>query len=155
LRNSSGLKDLIEFSRAIHAEMHAILRGLQLGGEQIKGGRIYVTTYPCHSCARHIIAAGISDVFFIEPYRKSLAVKLHDDAMSEDEAEQGKVILRQYDGVAPRRFLALFKVNADRKKDGRLIRARPQAAMPAIKLSLEAIPRLEAMVVDGLESFVI
>jgi deoxycytidylate deaminase len=118
LRNSSGLKDLIEFSRAIHAEMHAILRGLQLGGEQIKGGRIYVTTYPCHSCARHIIAAGISDVFFIEPYRKSLAVKLHDDAMSEDEAEQGKVILQQYDGVAPRRFLALFKVNADRKKDG-------------------------------------
>jgi hypothetical protein len=47
-----------------------------------------------------------------------LAVKLHDDAMSEDEAEQGKVILQQYDGVAPRRFLALFKVNADRKKDG-------------------------------------
>lgn len=39
LRQSTGLKDLIEFSRAIHAEMHAILRALPLGGEQIKGRR--------------------------------------------------------------------------------------------------------------------
>lgn len=155
LRQSTGLKDLIEFSRAIHAEMHAILRSLQLGGGLVKGGRIYVTTYPCHSCARHIIAAGITDVYFIEPYRKSLAVKLHDDAMSEDEAEQNKVILRQYDGVAPRRFMSLFKANAERKKDGKLIKANARLAMPVIKLSLEAIPRLEAMVVDGLEHFVI
>lgn len=153
LRHDSGLKDLIEFSRAIHAEMHAILRSLRLGGAQIQGGRIYVTTYPCHSCARHIIAAGIKEVFFIEPYRKSLAVKLHDDAMSEDEKDQNKVILRQYDGVAPRRFMALFKANTDRKKRGKLIKAKPSAAMPVIKLSLEAIPRLEAMVVDGLEAF--
>lgn len=151
LRQSTGLKDLIEFSRAIHAEMHALLRALPLGGEQVKGGRIYVTTYPCHSCARHIIAAGIKDVYFIEPYRKSLAVKLHDDAMTEDETEQGKVILRQYDGVAPRRFLALYKTNTDRKKDGKLIRANPQLTKPAVKFSLEAIPRLEAMVVERLD----
>lgn len=152
LRHDSGLKDLIEFSRAIHAEMHAILRSLQLGGPQIQGGRIYVTTYPCHSCARHIIAAGIKEVFFIEPYRKSLAIKLHDDAMSEDEKDQNKVILRQYDGVAPRRFMALFKTNTERKSRGKLIKAKPTTAMPVIKLSLEAIPRLEAMVVDGLEN---
>lgn len=153
LRKNTGLKDLIEFSRAIHAEMHAILRALQLGGEQVKNGRIYVTTYPCHSCARHIIAAGIRDVYFIEPYRKSLAVKLHDDAMTEDEAAQGKVILRQYDGVAPRRFLALYKMNTDRKQDGKLVRHKPQMTQPVVKLSLEAIPRLEAMVVEKLENF--
>lgn len=153
LRQNTGLKDLIEFSRAIHAEMHAMLRALELGGGQVKGGRIYVTTYPCHSCARHIIAAGISDVYFIEPYRKSLAIKLHDDAMTEDESAQGKVVLRQYDGVAPRRFLALYKMSADRKKDGKLIRHKPQATLPAVKLSLEAIPRLEAMVVLKLEDF--
>lgn len=153
LRKNTGLKDLIEFSRAIHAEMHAILRALPLGGEQVKGGRIYVTTYPCHSCARHIIAAGISDVYFIEPYRKSLAIKLHDDAMTEDESAQGKVVLRQYDGVAPRRFLALYKMNADRKKDGKLVKHKPQSTQPAVKLSLEAIPRLEAMVVLKLEDF--
>ena len=153
LRHASGLKDLIEFSRAIHAEMHAILRALPLGGNQVKGGRIYVTTYPCHSCARHIIAAGISDVYFIEPYRKSLAVKLHDDAMTEDETGQDKVILRQYDGVAPRRFLALFKSHTERKKRGKLVQGKQHQAMPVVKLSLEAIPRLEAMVVLGLEDF--
>jgi len=151
LRHDSGLRDLIEFSRSIHAEMHAILRALQLSGNAVVGGRLYVTTYPCHSCARHIIAAGIKDVFFIEPYRKSLAIKLHDDAMSEDENDKGKVVLKQYDGVAPRRFMAIFKTNAERKDQGRLIKMRPMMAMPVVKLSLEAVPRLEAMVVSGIK----
>lgn len=153
LRHNSGLKDLIEFSRAIHAEMHAILRSLELSGSQVKNGRIYVTTYPCHSCARHIIAAGIKEVFFIEPYRKSLAIKLHDDAMSEDEKEKDKVILKQYDGVAPRRFMAIFKMSGERKKQGKLVKNKPIYAMPVVKMSLEAIPRLEAMVVKGLEGY--
>lgn len=152
LRKDSGLKDLIEFSRSIHAEMHAILRGLQQSGSDVIGGTIYVTTYPCHSCARHIIAAGIKEVFFIEPYRKSLAIKLHDDAMTEDENDSKKVVLRQFDGVAPRRFMALFKINTERKEKGKLIKHRPNNAMPVIKLSLEAVPRLEAMVVDGVNS---
>ncbi|MCL0329224.1 deaminase, partial [Escherichia coli] len=68
---NSRLKDLIEFSRAVHAEMHAILGASRVAGERILGGKIFVTTYPCHSCARHIIASGISEVYFIEPYRKS------------------------------------------------------------------------------------
>lgn len=150
LRHDSGLRDLIEFSRSIHAEMHALLSSLQLNGAEVAGGKIYVTTYPCHSCARHIIAAGIKEVFFIEPYRKSLAIKLHDDAMSEDENDTEKVILRQYDGVAPRRFMALFRTNSERKDNGKLIKHRTVSAMPVIKLSLEAIPRLEAMVVNGI-----
>ena len=76
---NSKVKDLIEFSRSIHAEAHAILTGAQLGGERIVGGKLFCTTYPCHSCARQIIAAGIKEVYYIEPYRKSLATKLHGD----------------------------------------------------------------------------
>ncbi|WP_442782811.1 anti-phage dCTP deaminase [Collimonas fungivorans] len=151
LRHDSGLRDLIEFSRSIHAEMHAILRSLQFNGNLVVGGRIYVTTYPCHSCARHIIAAGIKEVIFIEPYRKSLAIKLHDDAISEDENAQNKVILRQYDGVAPRRFMSIFKSSAERKQHGKLVTNRPISAMPVAKLTLEAVPRLEAMVVSGID----
>jgi deoxycytidylate deaminase len=53
--------------------MHAILGASRVAGERILGGKIFVTTYPCHSCARHIIASGISEVYFIEPYRKKLS----------------------------------------------------------------------------------
>ncbi len=80
--SNSKVKGLIEFSRSIHAEMHAILGAGHLAGGRLKGGALFCTTYPCHSCARHIIAAGISDVYYIEPYRKSLATKLHSDAIN-------------------------------------------------------------------------
>lgn len=153
LRNNSSLKDLIEFSRSIHAEMHAILRALQHGGNAVTDGRIYVTTYPCHSSARHIIAAGIVEVYFIEPYRKSLTIKLHNDAMTEEESELNKVVLRQYDGVAPSRFMSFFKSTTERKNNGKLIRVSTKKVMPVTKLTLEAIPRLEAMVVKDLDKY--
>lgn len=108
LRSSSELKGLIEFSRAVHAEMHALLNAGQVAGMKIKGGKIFVTTYPCHSCARHIIASGINEVHFIEPYRKSLATKLHEDAITESESEKDKVRIIPFSGVAPARYLKLF-----------------------------------------------
>jgi deoxycytidylate deaminase len=147
----SKVGDLIEFSRSIHAEMQAILMGSQLGGNRVRGGKIYCTTYPCHSCARHIVAAGITEVYYIEPYRKSLATKLHDDAITEDESDTSKVRILPYDGVAPTRYLKLFRVPLDtRKRDGRLIRVDPRSAEPRFDKTVEALPTLEALVVDGL-----
>ena len=55
MRHDSQLKSLIEFSRAVHAEMHALLNAGASHGGEVRGGRLFVTTYPCHSCARHII----------------------------------------------------------------------------------------------------
>ncbi|MBI6201440.1 anti-phage dCTP deaminase [Providencia rettgeri] len=145
---NSRLKDLIEFSRAVHAEMHAILGASRVAGERILGGKIFVTTYPCHSCARHIIASGISEVYFIEPYRKSLALKLHSDAMTESviEADE-KVKLIQFDGVAPTRFLELFESGSRKSKAGVLELATEGAAMPVDSVSLKAIPKLEQVVI--------
>lgn len=145
---STRLKDLIEFSRAVHAEMHAILSASRVAGERIIGGKIFVTTYPCHSCARHIIAAGITEVYYIEPYRKSLATRLHSDALTEatsDTLSQVKII--QYDGVAPRRFLDLFESNSRKAKNGMLKLRSEGEALPATSVSLRAIPRLEQVVV--------
>lgn len=145
------LRGLIEFSRSIHAEMHAILTALKHSGERVSGGKIFVTTYPCHACARHIIAAGIKEVFFIEPYKKSLAIKLHGDAMSENEQTSDKVRLIPYDGVAPTRFLSLFRMTPDsRKRDGKVIRIAPDQAIPKLEKSLEALPVLEGLVVKSL-----
>ena len=152
VNENSKVKDLIEFSRSIHAEMHAILTGSQLSGNRTRGGKLFCTTYPCHSCARHIIAAGIQEVYYIEPYRKSLATKLHGDAITEDESEVVKVRILPYDGVAPTRYLRLFRVPKDsRKTGGRMAKVDPKTAGPRFDKTLEALPTLEALVVKGLK----
>jgi len=144
--SDTRVKDLIEFSRAVHAEMHAILGASRVAGDRVVGGRLYVTTYPCHACARHIIAAGIAEVFYIEPYRKSLATRLHADAISESVEDLGKVRILQFDGVAPRRFIDLFEAGV-RKERGVLRLNGKIEAVPSTRVSLRAIPRLEEVVV--------
>ncbi len=149
---NSKVKHLIEFSRAVHAEMHAILTASQASGDRAKGGKLFCTTYPCHSCARHIVAAGITEVYYIEPYRKSLATKLHDDSITEDEADTGKVRILPYDGVAPARYLKLFRVPRDtRKKEGRLVRVDAKKSSPRFDKTVEALSTLEALVVKELQ----
>ncbi|MFN3070920.1 anti-phage dCTP deaminase [Serratia sp. J2] len=108
------LGGLIEFSRAVHAEMDTILSA-SISGVSPKGCRMYVTTYPCHYCARHIIAAGIDEVQFIEPYPKSKATELHNDAITVDSkgwnppSEGGTYVLfRPFVGVAPRLYRRVF-----------------------------------------------
>jgi deoxycytidylate deaminase len=150
---TSKVKDLIEFSRSVHAELHAMLNAAQSSGSQMKYGRLYCTTYPCHSCARHIIAAGINEVFYIEPYRKSLAIPLHGDAISEDEDDRGKkVMLSAYEGIAPRRYYGLFKAGIAPRKDsfGQLSLPRPNEAKPETDFSLEALPAKEGLIVKQL-----
>ncbi|PMS29893.1 cytidine/deoxycytidylate deaminase-like protein [Trinickia symbiotica] len=149
--NDSRVKDLIEFSRAVHAEMHAILGASRVAGERVIGGKLYVTTYPCHSCARHIVAAGVSEVHYIEPYRKSLATRLHKDALTESVGANDAVRLLQFDGVAPRRFIDLFEAG-NRKKGGVLNLTGRHQATPSTHVSLRAIPRLEEVVVAEIES---
>jgi len=151
LLRAGKLKGLIEFSRAIHAEMHAIISATKTAGSLISGGRLYVTTYPCHSCARHIVAAGIEEVYYIEPYRKSLALKLHGDAVTEREADKDKVRILAYDGVAPSRYLALFKMPSEgRKRDGKIIKVYAKEASPKLEKNMQALDVLEAFVVESL-----
>lgn len=78
----TDVKNLIEYSRSIHAEMEAIISVGRGGKSGLVGSTLYTTTFPCHNCARHIVAAGISAVYYVEPYSKSLAMELHDDAIS-------------------------------------------------------------------------
>ena len=124
--------DLLEFSRAVHAEMDAIISATRQGVNTI-GTRMYVTTFPCHYCARHIVAAGIDEVQFIEPYVKSQALQLHSDsiqtrwvgwippslasAADKSTGKMPKVLFRPFSGIAPRMYRrAFFK---DRElKDG-------------------------------------
>ena len=133
--------------------MHAILNAGKLSGDKMIEGKLFVTTYPCHSCARHIVAAGITEVYYIEPYRKSLAVRLHNDTISEKANDNTKVRLLPFKGVAPSRYLDLFKVPADSRKNksGQIVKILPKDARPRLEMSMEAFPTLEGLVVQSVE----
>lgn len=150
---SSRIKELIEFSRAVHAEMHAIIIGSQKDGQTVKGGKLFCTTYPCHNCARHIVVAGIKEVYYIEPYRKSLALKLHGDSITEDENFTNKVKILMFDGVSPRRYLDFFKVLPNsRKENGKRVKVNTNDAYPKNTVSLQAIPILEKEIIKELKN---
>lgn len=113
--------ELIEFSRAVHAEMDAIISAARAGAT-IRGTRLFVTTFPCHYCAPHIITAGVEEVQYIEPYPKSKALALHDDAIQIESTDwkppsKGgtRVMFRPFSGVAPRLYERAFQKDRDLK----------------------------------------
>jgi deoxycytidylate deaminase len=146
------LRQLIEFSRAVHAEMEAVISVGRGGKNGLLGSTLYCTTYPCHSCARHILAAGIKTVVYIEPYPKSLAMTLHYDAVSESEEDEGKkLVFLQYSGVAPKHMLRLFKVAGPRKDaQGRCIVPSKKSVTPVLAVSLDDYATHERYVVARL-----
>ena len=76
-----------------------------------RGGQLFSTTFPCHNCAKHIVAAGIKRVVFIEPYQKSKASEFHSDSISVGfSSSQNTVHFEPFVGIGPRRFFDLFSV---------------------------------------------
>ncbi|WP_273048379.1 deaminase [Pseudoalteromonas sp.] len=76
----STLKDITEYGRVVHAEMSALMSAAR-NGTKVKNMHMFCTTYPCHNCAKHLVAAGIQTVHYIEPYPKSKAVASHEDSI--------------------------------------------------------------------------
>ncbi|WP_268747768.1 anti-phage dCTP deaminase [Cohnella kolymensis] len=107
----SKIKDITEYGRVVHAEMDALLM-CSRNNVSTRGATIYCTTYPCHNCAKHIIAAGITKVIYVEPYPKSKALEFHSDAISTDVSEEGKkVVFTPFVGIGPRKFFDLFSMS--------------------------------------------
>ena len=103
----SSIKDITEFSRALHAEMDCLLAASR-SGRSVVGGTMYVTTFPCHNCAKHIIASGLKKVIYIEPYPKSRALELHDDSISLNAEKTKHVQFLPFIGLGPRKYFDLF-----------------------------------------------
>ncbi len=81
---------------------------------------MYTTTFPCHECARHIVAAGIAEVIYLEPYPKSGIKYLFHDSIDVDPTaiDDKRVAFHTFVGVAPPRYLEFFTVGTrDRKND--------------------------------------
>jgi cytidine deaminase len=130
---NSQMTNLIAYFRAVHGEMSALMDAARRG-IAVKGMTLVCTTFPCHECARHVIAAGISKVIFIEPYAKSLTLELYRDSVVVDDpdAKDSFVHFIPFVGVAPRQFMNLFDASRiDRKtKSGDKIEWERTTARP-------------------------
>lgn len=138
---TTRLGDLTEFGRAMHAEMSAILDAAR-NGQAIAGASLYVTTFPCHNCARHIVGAGIRNCVFLAPYEKSQAAMLHSDALivARSTSDVAKVTFEPFVGVAPRRYAELFAWSRRKGDDGTLLTWDPRTAKP--RLADSEVPEL-------------
>lgn len=140
LRDVDGtrFRSITEFGRSVHAEMDAITTAARRG-VAVRGATVACTTFPCHNCIRHLIASGISRVVYINPYLKSLARELHEDALVIEPEEsgpiEGKLVLEQYVGVAPRVYPQYFNFGQADRKD---VRGRAMA-LPTLD---QTIPRV-------------
>ena len=106
----SRIRDLTEYGRVVHAEMEALLSCAR-NNVSTREAHLFTTTFPCHNCAKHIIAAGITRVVFIEPYQKSKAVEFHTDSISVGFEPAGNTVhFEPFVGIGPRRFFDLFSV---------------------------------------------
>jgi deoxycytidylate deaminase len=151
IRESKAM-DLLEFGRIIHAEMSAICDASRKG-VPIEGATLYCTTFPCHICAKHIVASGIRRVVYLEPYPKSYAAELHGDSIEVDPSEPTqRVVFEAFIGVSPYRYRDLFE-KGKRKYSGGLAEKWADGAMrPVIEVYYPSYFKAETHVVAQLNS---
>lgn len=147
---------LLEYGRSVHAEMAALTSAARLG-IAVRDATLFCTTFPCHMCARHIVASGIKRVVYIEPYPKSKARPLHRDSINVDPSVPSidHVNFEPFEGIAPRQYQDIFNAGDLRKDaEGRAVDWRTRGGSPRFmrfqntyrdietQILIEAIPSL-------------
>lgn len=156
------LENITEFGRAVHAEMDALLSCMRAGTSP-HNCTLYTTTFPCHNCARHIIASGVKRVVYVEPYPKSRASDLHEDALtfadSANTEHHHRIPFVPFVGIAPRRYIDLFSLelstgmrNTRKTDDGRMKQwNRTVETVPRISMLASSYLERELMAVTGID----
>ncbi len=147
--SGTHIMSLLEFGRSVHAEMAALMDASRRG-VSVKGATLFTTTFPCHLCAKHIVASGIERVVYIEPYPKSKALQLYEDSIAVDESQRikGKVCFEPFVGIAPRQYLDLFEAIGERKDiSGKIIKWPESGVRPRFNRYLNTYLMLEYNVV--------
>jgi deoxycytidylate deaminase len=147
LRNTQ-ITTLLEFGRIVHAEMAAVTDAARRG-ISVKGATLFCTTFPCHMCARLIIASGIKSVVFIEPYPKSKTKELYSDSVEVDEVLENpdKVSFKSFVGVSPTRYIPFFRILRRKDARGRVIEWEKANAAPRMRRFIPSYLSLEQSLV--------
>lgn len=135
LLRKAQLFDTIDFIRAVHAEASALFGATG----RTRDSTLYVTTFPCHECARHIVICGVRRVVYIEPYPKSLVAELFRDSIDvdQDDSNQGRVHFVPFTGISPATYQQFFLLTKKQRKekDGTLVRWNAKDAKPHLHIS--------------------
>jgi cytidine deaminase len=107
----------IDYIRAVHAESAAIIDAAR-NGVDINGCTMYTTTFPCHDCAKHILASGIRELIYWAPYPKSMVHELYQDSITinEPSTHPEKVQFHSFVGIAPNRYPDFFIMGKRERK---------------------------------------
>lgn len=155
--SESALMGALEYGRIVHAEMGAISDAARLG-RSVRDATLFCTTFPCHMCAKHIIASGIKDVCFLEPYPKSLAATLHGDSVQVEGIGRGKyssfpaVRFFHFSGITPRRYGEIFKRGKRKDEKGKFKKWKEGYARPITIIKLPFYFALENFVLRNIEA---
>lgn len=137
------------FGRTVHAEMAALMDAVSRG-VCVRGQTMFATTFPCHQCAKHLLAAGIDQVIFIEPYPKSETVRLWPsevaDLEAQGEMQSDRLLLRPFVGIAPGRYMDFFLLDSSRAPRRRNVQGKRTVAKwtprpPSSETSEEYFPQ--------------
>lgn len=156
----SSFMDALEYGRIVHAEMSAISDAARLRGS-LGGSILFTTTFPCHMCAKHIVSSGIEKVFYLEPYPKSLASRLHADSIDIDSQERGEykdypaVKFTHFFGITPRRYREIFQRSKRKDDEGRLQDYTDGKKIPFVDLKSPFYAQLEDTVMESLKTALI
>lgn len=142
---------ITEFGRAVHAEMGVITDAARRG-IALRDATMYGTTFPCHHCAKHVVASGVKRLVYIEPYPKSQVARLFRDSIALESAASGKVLFEPFVGIAPPRFREFFVIPDRKDENGRIISWDDikRSALPRIQSDPRSYIRSERVVVDEL-----
>jgi deoxycytidylate deaminase len=144
------ISDVIEYGRMLHAEMNAITDASRYGRET-KDATLFCTTMPCHMCTKLIIASGIREVQYLQPYYKSLVRELYEDSVAIDEELKGKVKFHPFVGVTPNGYRLVFEKGRRKEDNGDAVRWIPSEGYPVFTTGYPSYLNTEANMLLGLE----
>lgn len=145
--SSTRIGDILEFGRVAHAEMAAICTAARRG-VPINGLTMYQTTYPCHECARLIIASGIHRLVYVDPYPKSQVPEMFRLQISDGQINSTKtVVFEPFQGIAPRLYRSVFAMYERVREDlsGEYGQWNPAVAPPRLVADAEAVSPIRNM----------
>lgn len=157
IMSNARVRNLIEFGRVVHAEMHALSQAAA-AGRSVQDATLYCTTFPCHGCARHIIAAGIKEVVYIEPYPKSLTLHLYSNEIEVAHSPRNEhtvrsrapVSFRAFHGISPTLYQRVFAYRPRKDNRGTIAEWQAINALPVGAAFGVERPKFEAASVQGL-----
>jgi deoxycytidylate deaminase len=91
---------LLDMCRFLHAEETALLSPTRNAAGITTDRTLYTTTFPCNLCANKIVATGIKNVVFAEPYPMK-------DAM--ETLRKAGIVIRKSQGVKSSAFFRLYR----------------------------------------------